>query len=113
MTAFHPLQIMLNACRYKTSRLRREDIGLPHRVDGFQPVPILIMPEGPAVARRRALELRAEAMDRAGSLAAEQGAVGADRRDEAALAVEQQRTRRDQPRLYIGRRLQLKGRRRV
>ena len=47
------------------------------------------MPEGPAVAARRALQLRAERMNRSGGGAAQQRTVGADMRGKRALAVEQ------------------------
>src|SRR3546814_5142638 len=47
-------------------RLRRQNIGLPHGIDWLQLFAILIMPEGPAVARRRVLQGCTQLVDRSG-----------------------------------------------
>src|SRR3546814_10873381 len=47
-------------------RPRRQNIGLPHGIDWLQLFAILIMPEGPAVARRRVLQGCTQLVDRSG-----------------------------------------------
>src|SRR3546814_4306934 len=47
-------------------RLRRQNICLPHGIDWLQLFAILIMPEGPAVARRRVLQGCTQLVDRSG-----------------------------------------------
>src|SRR3546814_10854414 len=75
-----------------TTLFRSQDIGLAQRVDRFQPVGGFVMPEGPAVARGRALQRRAELVDRAGLAAvAEERTVGADGGAPAAPGVGERR----------------------
>src|SRR3546814_5712750 len=65
---------------------------ISQRVDRFQPVGGFVMPEGPAVARGRALQRRAELVDRAGLAAvAEERTVGADGGAPAAPGVGERR----------------------
>src|SRR3546814_18082508 len=75
-----------------TTLFRSQDIGLAQRVDRFQPVGGFVMPEGPAVARGRALQLRAELVDRAGMAAvAEDRTVGPEAGAPAAPGVGERR----------------------
>ena len=78
-------------------RYSADEMLLPQGVERLQRAALLDVPEGPAVARRRALKRRADLVDRARLRAAGDRAVGADRRRPAALGVGQHRPRRDQP----------------
>ena len=70
------------------SVLRREQVELARGIDRFHFAAILVMPEGPAVAARCALQILPEAVDRAGLFFVGERAVGADGGDPAALLVE-------------------------
>src|SRR3546814_9726847 len=80
------------------SGLVRQQPVLPHRVDDAQFLAGVDVPEGPAVAARRALHPRADLVDRSRGLAlAIEAAVDAHLRLPAALRIGQHRSRRDQP----------------
>src|SRR5690606_15272392 len=50
--------------RIEKSRFVSQQIGLPQRIDGLQLAVHLMMPEGPTVATRRALQRRAHLVNR-------------------------------------------------
>src|SRR5690606_12590374 len=79
--------------------LDRQQVELPQRVDRLDLAFVLDVPEGPAVAARRALQRLADAVDRAGLAPADDRAVGAHGGGPAALLVEQLGAGGEEPRL--------------
>src|SRR4029079_5903019 len=66
-------------------------------ISGLEEPALLYMPEGPAVARRRVLERRADLVDRPTMLPAAQRSVGPNAGSPPALGIEQGRPRRHEP----------------
>src|SRR5690606_26038687 len=73
----------------RQSVLYRQQVELPQRVDRLRAPILFEVPERPTVAARRALQRLADAVDRAGLLAAGDRAVGTHGRGPAAPFVEQ------------------------
>ena len=67
----------LLARRLRTLRSTPRPQLLPERIDRHQAAAHVDVPENPTVARRRALHVRADAVDRADLVAEHDGAVGA------------------------------------